>query len=401
MNRVLRLVWSSTLILLLGWAMVFSVPPALARQVSCGAVLTEDTTLDNDLLDCPGDGLVVGTADITVNLNGHTIDGTRADDSAGIRNEGYNRVVIKNGVVQDFERGIVLANGAHTNLLRSLTVRDNGSDGIQLVNARINRIIENTIQGNSTGIVLFQSNDNRIRDNDITDNSVNPGLVLEESDGNWIIENRITGLGVPALIPGAIVLRDSNQNRIIENTLQSAGGPGIALHSSAENRLVRNDLVNNETAIVLFDADDNLIERNLAGAIGSDGNGGSGIALFGSSDDNRVRHNITAENDEYGMFVGSGSRRNTIEKNTVHNNFLDGIFVEAGSDDTRIVENTATNNRGDDGIDVDDPDTIITGNTANFNVDLGIEAVPGVTDGGGNEAEGNGNSAQCLNVVCT
>ena len=33
---------------------------------------------------------------------------------------------------------------------------------------------------------------------------------------------------------------------------------------------------------------------------------------------------------------------------------------------------------------------------ANDNGDLGIEAVSGVTDGGGNRARGNGNPAQCV-----
>jgi hypothetical protein len=42
----------------------------------------------------------------------------------------------------------------------------------------------------------------------------------------------------------------------------------------------------------------------------------------------------------------------------------------------------------------------LTSNTANDNVDFGIEAVPGVIDGGGNRAFGNGNPLQCLNVVC-
>jgi hypothetical protein len=44
--------------------------------------------------------------------------------------------------------------------------------------------------------------------------------------------------------------------------------------------------------------------------------------------------------------------------------------------------------------------TTLTKNTANDNGDLGIEAVPGVIDGGGNRARGNGNPAQCLNVSC-
>src|SRR5207253_2284237 len=34
------------------------------------------------------------------------------------------------------------------------------------------------------------------------------------------------------------------------------------------------------------------------------------------------------------------------------------------------------------------------------NVDFGIVAVLGVTDGGGNLANGNGNPLQCLNVFC-
>jgi hypothetical protein len=34
------------------------------------------------------------------------------------------------------------------------------------------------------------------------------------------------------------------------------------------------------------------------------------------------------------------------------------------------------------------------------NADLGIEAVPGVTDGGGNRATGNGNPLQCVSITC-
>jgi len=37
---------------------------------------------------------------------------------------------------------------------------------------------------------------------------------------------------------------------------------------------------------------------------------------------------------------------------------------------------------------------------ASQNVDLGIEAVVGVIDGGGNRAFGNGNPLRCVNVTC-
>ena len=53
-----------------------------------------------------------------------------------------------------------------------------------------------------------------------------------------------------------------------------------------------------------------------------------------------------------------------------------------------------------DGIDVVESDDTIARNSANENGDYGIRAVVGVTDDGGNTASGNGNAAQCTNVVC-
>jgi hypothetical protein len=46
------------------------------------------------------------------------------------------------------------------------------------------------------------------------------------------------------------------------------------------------------------------------------------------------------------------------------------------------------------------PNVTVTANKAIRNADLGIEAIPGVVDGGGNKAAANENRLQCLNVVC-
>ena len=45
-------------------------------------------------------------------------------------------------------------------------------------------------------------------------------------------------------------------------------------------------------------------------------------------------------------------------------------------------------------------DTTVMRDVANQNSDLGIEAVAGVQDGGGNRAAGNGNPLQCTGVSC-
>ena len=51
---------------------------ALASHVGCGDTITTDTTLDSDLANCPNNGIVIGADNITLDLNGHTIDGDGA-----------------------------------------------------------------------------------------------------------------------------------------------------------------------------------------------------------------------------------------------------------------------------------------------------------------------------------
>ena len=85
--------------------------------------------------------------------------------------------------------------------------------------------------------------------------------------------------------------------------------------------------------------------------------------------------------------------------NDASGNHGNGILVEDLASDTLLRKNRADRN-GTDGILVSDPTTILSHNTVNYNVDFGIEAVPGVVDDGGNRAKGNGAPAQCLNVVC-
>ena len=105
-----------------------------------------------------------------------------------------------------------------------------------------------------------------------------------------------------------------------------------------------------------------------------------------------------------GLVLVSGSSGNLIRDNSVSAGagvfeLSDGIFVAAGAANNVLLANSASAS-GDDGIDVEEPSTTLTGNRAFGNADLGIEAVEGVIDGGGNRAWDNGNPLQCLNVDC-
>ena len=67
--------------------------------------------------------------------------------------------------------------------------------------------------------------------------------------------------------------------------------------------------------------------------------------------------------------------------------------------DTLVVGNSVAG-AASDGIQVNSATTTITHNVADHNGNLGINAIAGVTDGGGNHAAGNGNPLQCTNVKC-
>ena len=71
-------------------------------------MITQDTTLDSDLVNCPGDGVVIGANGITLDLAGHTIDGTGPGAGGhGVDNdEAHDGVAVTNGRIQEFQVGV-------------------------------------------------------------------------------------------------------------------------------------------------------------------------------------------------------------------------------------------------------------------------------------------------------
>jgi parallel beta-helix repeat protein len=153
--------------------------------------------------------------------------------------------------------------------------------------------------------------------------------------------------------------------------------------------------------IALVGAVRNLIEGNSARNVFSPDECSrrtprAAIALF-HSDRNQIEGN-DAELSGFGIALFQSERNLAANDGNVE--FRDGILVDSHSSGTRLDRNLARHN-GDDGIDVDNPATRISRNAADENADFGIEAVEGVIDGGRNEASGNGNPMQCLNVDCS
>ena len=99
---------------------------AAVQQLSCGDTITTDTTLHKDLVDCPTNGIVIGADNVTLDLNGHTIDGDGTAHHVGgggvLQDVGvsvfvHDGITVKNGSIRQFESGLEAFGSRHIRLL--------------------------------------------------------------------------------------------------------------------------------------------------------------------------------------------------------------------------------------------------------------------------------------------
>jgi parallel beta-helix repeat protein len=388
---------------------------ALASHVNCGDTITASVKLDSDLTNCPGDGIVIGADNITLDLNRHTIDGVETGgpvceppfpEDTGVQNpDGHDGIRIKNGTIQEFGTGI--EGGYGRSKLLDLTIRNNITGGISIGSEPVedskddNVIERNVVTGYGCGGIAVVDGDNSsIKGNRVTDTQqAGNGIFLIVSNNCVLQGNSISGNE-----ENGIAMFDSSNNNRIEGNSLSDNLEGVLVAPGSGHELIKNNSASGgDDGVLLIETDHNVVTGNTLGHSRL-----TGVAVV-SADDNQIASNSIAANgdgSEGGIHVLADpeiptdtSDRNLLSGNTLVGNTGDGILVDPGQTKTLIDKNRADSN-SDDGIDVDEPDTTVRMNTANSNADLGIEAVAGVRDGGGNKARGNGNPAQCTNVAC-
>ena len=105
---------SAAVLVALACSLTLGVSRASAGQVSCGDTITADTTLHQDLVNCPNNGILIGADNITLDLNGHTIDGDGTPAAGcdpetdfcdiGVANFGHDGVTVKHGSMRAVRR---------------------------------------------------------------------------------------------------------------------------------------------------------------------------------------------------------------------------------------------------------------------------------------------------------
>jgi parallel beta-helix repeat protein len=393
---------------------------ASTTHVNCGEMITADTKLANDLTDCPNEGIIIGADNITLDLNGHTIDGdgapvegcpadepcdvgivnTTNEGGRPVNGPGHSGVTIKNGTVREFDVGVYGVT-IRSNRLGHLTTEKNRFHGMLLVRESAhNRIERNTLLDEGfSGIVLDRSDDNRILGNSLS-NTGDAIWLVSGSDHNLIEANAASGGSA------GVVLESSNHNLVRGNSVSRNVFPGIVV-AADDNAVNRNRVSENGDGIIVFGSRNTITDNQVAGAVGCPDGCGFGISLEGG-EGNVIARNDVRRTLRDGIRIAAFDLETptvdtVVRDNRVRDATVDGFSVATEGDGTAsgtLIERNMAIGSGDDGFDIRSAATTLTRNTASRNHDLGIEAVPGVKDGGGNKARGNGNPAQCTNVVC-
>jgi parallel beta-helix repeat protein len=360
---------------------------AANTQPKCGDTITADTTLDSDLVDCPNNGIVIGADDITLDLNGHRIDGDGTEFAdcpkneicdVGVLDDRYDGVKIKGGSTREFAVGVWLAGADHS---RVVGISSSKNVFFGAVVGRSSRSVirdssfSHNIPPEGDGIGLFGSEHIKIAGNSIKDNR-GPGIHVDASNGNLIKGNLFSHSS-----PGVLIGGDRGSDRGDRNEVRGnrfvRNGEGILVARGSRNVLTRNHLSRDGSGIGIDKGRHNLVARNVVvdprtrginlGLDFADGTSIGGI-------DNIVRRNVVK---------GSGG---------------DAFLINAKG--TSVLRRNVAKGAGDDGFDVESRSAKLTKNRARRNADLGIDAVKGVIDGGGNRASGNGDRRQCVHVKC-
>jgi parallel beta-helix repeat protein len=370
----------SVAIFVLGVAgpIAFGASQASATHVSCGDEITADTTLDSDLIDCPNNGVVIGADDITVDLNGHRIDGDGTEFTDCPKNE-----ICDVGVVNDRHDGVEIKGGS----TREFAI------GVLVSRARDNRVVDISSSKNVLfGAVVGESSRTVLRDSSLSNN------IAPEGDG--------------------IGLFGSDHIEIVDNSIQHNPGPGIHVDGSAHN-LIKGNLFSHSSPAIAIEADRNEVRgnrfiRNRGGISVGPGSrnvlvrnhfSGEGIGIDEGSH-NLVARNVVVDPRKTGIRIGVdfadgssiGGVDNIVRRNVVRGSGGDGFLVNKKG--SSVLRRNVASGARDDGFDVESRSTKLAKNRATHNADLGIQAVRGVINGGGNVARHNGDRRQCTHIAC-
>ena len=210
--------------------------------------------------------------------------------------------IVENCTLKNGTSGIFLGN-VKNGIVRNNTVYGN-TNGIVLVNTSYSQVINNSVMYNNAtgltgtggnGISITSSFEDYVGGNNVSKNS-NCGVILERSYNNTLVNNSVyenEGSGI--FLGGGITIYSSKFNMLYNNSVLYSAANGIYLFNSSSNQVLKN-----------------WVRHNYM----------DGIVLSKSSE-NRVTGNNIVSNGNFGIDIIS-SEKIYMENNTL---YFDSVYI--------------------------------------------------------------------------
>ena len=304
----------------------FNGPIVEVATIACGIEITEDTTLESDLVCASGPALIIAADNVRLDLHGFTVSCSPGATSPGpgIVLRGVSGATLQKGTITGFGAAVSVEGGSG-NTVRNITAVDN----------------HGTAEGDfGDGIVVNGSSDNRIEGNTVVRNGPFSGISLvgqsqrNEVINNIVADNNMLHVGNPSAGRQCMGIRmegpAANNNKIVGNQVTNSGADGIVVLPTC--------LPNTNPECAGSPPNEgNEITSNISNANGTSGRG-DGIRLF------TVANPVAAAHT-------------TISENITDNNKTNGISIDAvgsnnpGPTENKVIGNSAHGNGAYDGFD--------------------------------------------------
>jgi hypothetical protein len=271
----------------------------------CGSVITKDTKLKKDIhCDVGETGLEIDGDGITLNLDGHTIQGDDSDAAqVAVTTSGDEDVVVKGGTLSGFGHSLVASGGA------GLLV-----DDMKIYRQESEPIVLTAYNGATAkgGIEFEGGSDHRADENSIEGTggfalSARPGIGFIGVEGGLALGNHVSDT-----VADGIVVSGGHDIHVVSNDVRDSGENNVSVQGGATDSLVEK----NESRGGFFgiSADDNafaIIRKNIALRAINDG-------IHNPEELNPVYRNTANHNGDYGIDSASGalSHHNVAKNNT-------------------------------------------------------------------------------------
>jgi len=381
-----------------------SIDPPSAPIQSDGDLytLTCDIVTDSYL-----DGIIIERDNMTLDGNGHFVEGILADESVGIGLDGRSNITIKNLEVKAFQYGIQLANSSDCNISGN-NITNNSLKGVSLYNSANNTFRNNMVNGSIANfevegdhmLAFFQDVDDSNmldgkplrylinQENATIDNSTyssigylalinSTNLVIEElklenntqgmllayTRNSQVINNNIRNNAIYGIKLVECTNITISGNNIVNNGLVASSWwwprYGVCFESSNNNFLFGNNMSRNYSSVWLNSSSNNIILENDM----TDSQHITGVRLGNSSFNTIQGNNLTNFVTIFFAFFVDSSSFNNISENKITAGITGIGFILRDSSYNNISENDMNQIRG------------LNLETSNFNIVLGNKVI--------------------------